>query len=222
MTTRKPASTRKPRAKNALADREMARYCDQWVKEGATPQKLDVLRRLIVQAWEIVCYMTEAGLTFRSSSPEQAALTIAGSAYAGWRGSGHDNPDADSNGPVEIVEGFATGILWAMWMGNGMPSELADSYAWIAGRSESVVDRMIPLQVVERLFPEMVKGGRLTLARVGVEPVDPGAWDACMWSYRPNILTASVEEVRDEARRDRARRKKAAAKKRSKAKPRAK
>jgi hypothetical protein len=128
--------------------------------------------------------------------------------------------------PAEIVEGFADGIQWALWIGDGMPSLQADSYTWIAKRSDSAIDRMIPLEVVAKLWPDMVKGGKLNLCPVGVQPIDPDAPDACFWEYRPNILTASFEEVKNEERksrlRDDRRRRKAMAEKRSKAKPRAK
>jgi hypothetical protein len=224
----RPPAANEHTSEVTLRDADVDAYCDRWKAYRSKPQRMMVLRKLIMQAWDLVCYMADAGLKFESSSPEQAALTIAGSAFAAWRCDQPDNPDLDHlEAPANIIEGFAEGIMWAMWMGDGMPSVLADSYVWHADRSESVLDRMIPLEVIARLFPDMVKDGKLNLPRVRVQPVNPDAWDACEWDHRPNILTASVEEVKSAARRanlrDLARlRKKAAAGKRSKAKPRAK
>lgn len=211
-----------------LSDAEVNRYCDIWRKDVEKPQRLEVLRTLIEEAWNLVCYLREAGLKFRSSSLDQAALTIAGCAYAEWMHTVVRDPaDYPRPGdPARIAEGFSTGIKWALWMGDGLPSLQADSYTWRAERSDSAIDRMNPLDVVGKLWPDMVKDGKLNLPTVGVQPIDPDAPDACFWEYRPNILTASFEEVKNEERksrlRDDRRRGKAMAEKRSKAKPRAK
>jgi hypothetical protein len=235
---RKPAGnlkslTGRARARNrtrvmdTLSEAETKDYCKRWIDwSNYTPKRMLVLRRIIMQAWDMVCYMTDAGLKLRSSSLEEAALTIAGSAFAGYRYACEDNPHLQAEAPVEILDGFCEGIMWAMWNGDGMPSGMAETYTHFAKTSESVLDRMIPLQVVENLFPEMVKNGKLTLERVEVAPLDPDAWDALRWTHSPNILTTSVVEVEAslerDSRRDRARRQKAQVAKKSKAKPRAK
>lgn len=207
---------------------EVDRYCQEWSKDPQyVPKRLEILRDLISEAWGIVCYMTEAGLKLRSSSLEEAALTIAGCAYAEWRHAQPDNPDIESTAETEIVRGFNEGIMWAMWQGDGMPALPADSYTFIAQRSDSVIDRMIPIQAIEKLFPDMVKDGKLTLEHVGVQPFDPDARDAYPWTHRPNILTNSFEDVKEAERKYRRRsaarmKKKAAPRRRSTTKPRAK
>jgi hypothetical protein len=225
--TRRLALARKgdPRT---LSESEVNRYCDIWRKYGQKPQRLEVLRRLIQEAWNLACYLRQAGLKLQSSSLDQAALTIAGCAYAEWMTTVVVNPAEHPapGDPARITDGFSTGIQWALWMGDGMPSLQADSFTCLAERSDSDIDRMIPLEVVAKLWPDMVKDGKLDLPIVGVKPLDPDAWDAWIWEPRPNILTAPLEDVKAEERRSRLRddrrQKKAMTKKRSKAKSRAK
>lgn len=195
---RRAAATRRGEASSA-SPAEMGRRFQAWQRRHRKPQRLEVAKLLIAEAWDLVHYMTAHGMEF-ASPPQQAALTIAGSAYAAWRCSLPDTPNADRDPSIEIVRGFTLGILWATWMGEGMPSELADDYLELAEWSDSELDRMAILEAVAELWPEIAKDGRLRLPVNKMEPIDPNAWDADRWERRPNVLTSPVEELRKAAR----------------------
>ncbi len=190
MTTK--AKTRRPL--------NVSRLCRKWRGGDDWPQKIAVMRRLVEHAWDLVHRLIGSGVKF-AGTPEQATLTVAGTAYAAWRLSIEPHQDREPDDAVLVAEGITHGIEFALWYPEGIPALFTDDYASLAEHSECEIDRIPPMRIMAKLWPEEYTPKGLKLETPELKEVEGHGCDAQFWDARPNILTTPVEDVRKATRR---------------------
>ncbi len=164
----------------------------------AIPTKLAVLDRLLTEAWELVHRLHDSGVRF-AGSPHDAAIVIAGTAYAAWRISlGRRCRAHDDAHPVLVASGMNDGLEFAMWHKSGIPAMYADDYLNVIADSEDPIDRMTPIQAVAKVWPQRYAAGRVQMAKpryARQEPVSAYGQEDVFWEHRPNILMAGRHEL---------------------------
>ncbi len=189
--------TTKAKARRPL---NLSRLCRKWRGGDDWPQKIAVMRQLVEHAWDLVHRLIGSGVKF-AGTPEQATLTVAGTAYAAWRLSIEPDPHREIDDTVLVAEGITHGIEFALWYTEGIPALFTDDYARLAEQSECEIDRIPPMKIMAKLWPEDFTPKGLKLETPELKEVEGDGFDAQFWDPRPNILTTPVEDVRKATRR---------------------
>jgi len=184
-----------------LTDRDVVQF---WSERGCDcrdiPARLEVLDRLIDDAWDLVHRLKRAGVKWAGTT-RQATLTIAGSAYAAWRC--HDARAPGTQGEdaaAAVVAATLDGIEMAMSCRDGIATMWAEPYARLLAGSADPLDKTPPMQLLARVWPDKYAGGELR----GLRPprysewpdVDTADLEWSLWAAAPNPLTASPAGLR--------------------------
>lgn len=179
-----------------VSDHDVEAYCKRHGLEWREiPTKIAIMDRLIHQAWELVHRLASDGVKF-AGSPREAALIVAGTAYAAWRSSLDPRArEHDAAHPVATVSGVSDGIEFAMWHTSGIPAMYADDYIAAVDGSDDPIDRMTPMDALASVWPKIYGAGKVRLAAPRFVQ-EEGGWGDELWEARPNVLTASQETIR--------------------------
>jgi hypothetical protein len=187
--------------RSKLTDRDVLRF---WTDRGCEcreiPRRLEVLDRLIEEAWDLVHRLKRAGVTWAGTTRE-ATLTIAGSAYAAWRCHDARAPGTQAeDAAAAVVEATVAGVEMAMSCRNGIATMFAEPYARLVTESGDPLDKTPPMQLLARVWPEKYAGGELrglkTPRYAEWGEVDAASWDYELWAASPNPLTAKPGGLR--------------------------
>lgn len=197
--------TSKPRMQ-AIGSKQtsLAKLCSQWRAQEGMPQKVAVMRLVVLQAWDLVHRLEAAGVKF-AGTRVQATLTVAGTAYAAWRLSIEPAPHREPGDAAMLSGGLAHGLEFAMKNVAGIPSLYADDFAELTEKSTCPIDRFPPLEIMAKLWPHAFTAAGPKLKTPAPREVDGHGFEAQVWDARPNILTAPARDVIEAARRAEAR-----------------
>lgn len=188
--------------RRTLTDREVVRF---WQERNAEyrdiPPRLEVLDRLIDEAWDLVHRLKSRGVKWAGTTRE-ATMTIAGTAYAAWRchDAGRPASDADDQAAV-IAAAMVAGVEMALSCREGIANLYAHDLARVIEVSDDPLDKISPMRLLARVWPEKYAGGQLRGLRApryyatGAD-VDAADWDWAFWAAAPNPLTATPAVLR--------------------------
>lgn len=176
-------------------DREIEKMFRGWCEWRDIPTKLDVLDNLMHTAWAMVHKLTDSGVKFAGNA-RQATLVIAGTAYAGWRGSLPRAGIEHNSDPAAVVaRAFDHGVEFAQCYKAGIPWMYAADFAAAVECSDDPIDRMTPLSALARLWPDRYTTTSIRFRRPKYAS-DQETWADDFWAVCPNILTAPRKELR--------------------------
>lgn len=213
--------TKKALGRTSVTVREIADHCEGKGEWRDIPEKLEVMHRLLTEAWELVHRLDDLGVKF-AGSLQEATLVIAGTAYAAWRVSLDRKSRAhEPANLVLVVAGMNDGLEFALWNKSGIPAMHADDYLNTVADSDDPIDRLTPIEALAEVWPQWYAGGRLRLTKPQYAEPEANAapgWGDELWDHRPNVLTASHGELRRAKTAARAKWQKAAKARKPKAK----
>lgn len=187
---RKMASKELRRAATDADVRRIFKGCEYRI----IPRRLAVLDALINEAWCLYHRLIDSGITF-AGTPEQATMTIAGTAYAAWRSSLERDSGEEPAAQAAVVSGLADGLEFAFFHADGIPWMYAADYADAIAGSDDPIDRMKPLDALARVWPD--RYSRTTIRFTPPKFVtEPTGWAADFWEQTTNVLTAAPATLR--------------------------
>lgn len=175
-------------------DRDVEKFCRGKIEYRDVPEKLATMDSIIESAWELVQRLVSYGVRF-PGTPKQAAMVIAGTAYAAWRLSLDKKCQLHEHAPgVVVLRGMNLGLEFAMCYVDAIPAMYAEGFADTVAGSKDPIDRLAPLDALAMVWPDRYAGGpRLRPAKFTTER---SQWGEQLLAPVPNIFTAGRKAVR--------------------------